>query len=111
MKMRTLVDTRRLASRTARIGTVRSKGVRSRTTVPSLSSATKSHAARLGNPQGFQDTHPHLRHLFTAMRRRDPLAPLNASGEELGVKSFAKGCLERVELQTTMDMIRRSIPR
>lgn len=32
-------------------------------------------------------------------------------GEELGVKSFANGRLKRVELQTTMDTIRRSIPR
>src|ERR1700693_1343967 len=46
--------------RTGRIGTVRSKGVRRRITVPSLSSAAKSHAGDLGNPQMFQDTHPHL---------------------------------------------------
>jgi hypothetical protein len=51
MKMRTLVDIRRLAGRTARIGTVRSKGVRSRTTVPSLSSAAKSHAGACAIPR------------------------------------------------------------
>jgi len=44
MKMRTLVDSRRLAVRTARIGTVRSRAVRRRTTVPSLTSAAKSRA-------------------------------------------------------------------
>ena len=51
MKMRTLVDIRRLAGRTARIGTVRSKGVRSRTAVPSLSSAAKSHAGAWAIPR------------------------------------------------------------
>jgi AcrR family transcriptional regulator len=51
MKMRTLVDSRRLAGRTARIGTVRSKGVRRRTTVPSLSSAANSHAGAWAIPR------------------------------------------------------------
>src|ERR1700687_2250203 len=51
MKMRTLVDIRRLAGRTARIGTVRSKAVRRRRTVPSLSSAAKSHAGAWAIPR------------------------------------------------------------
>jgi hypothetical protein len=50
MKMRTLADTRRLAGRSARIGTVRSKAVRRRTTVPSLSSAAKNHAGAWAMP-------------------------------------------------------------
>src|ERR1700733_2301725 len=48
--MRTLVDSRRLAGRTARIGRVRSKAVRRRMTIPSLSSAAKSHAAAWATP-------------------------------------------------------------
>lgn len=51
MKMPTLVDVRRLAGRTARIGTVRSKAVRRRMTVPSLSSAAKSHAGAWAIPR------------------------------------------------------------
>jgi len=50
MKMRTLVDSLRLAGHTARIGTVRSNAVRRRTTVPSLTSAAKSHAGAWAIP-------------------------------------------------------------
>src|SRR5579862_7416303 len=59
MKIRTLVDSRRLAGRTARIGTVRSYGVRRRTsTFPEF--CGEEPCRRLGNPQMLKDTHPHL---------------------------------------------------
>jgi hypothetical protein len=60
MKMRTLADSRRLAGRTATIGTVRSRRSEETMTVPSLSSAAKEPCWRLGNPKMFKDTHPHL---------------------------------------------------
>jgi hypothetical protein len=50
MKTRTLVDSRRLKGRTARIGTVRSNWVKRRMTVPSLSSAAKSNAGAWAIP-------------------------------------------------------------
>ena len=51
MKMRTLAEIRRLAGRTATIGTVRSKGVNRRRTVPSRSSAANSHAGACAIPR------------------------------------------------------------
>jgi hypothetical protein len=51
MKLRTLAGVLRLAGRTARIGHVRSNGLRRRTTVPSLSSAAKSHAGAWAVPK------------------------------------------------------------
>jgi pimeloyl-ACP methyl ester carboxylesterase len=53
MKMRTLVDSRRLAGRTARIGTVRSKAVRRRTTVPSLINPANVPPIKLGTNTSF----------------------------------------------------------
>lgn len=51
MKIRTFAEIRRLAGRTATIGTVRSKGVNRRRTVPSRSSAANSHAGACAIPR------------------------------------------------------------
>ena len=51
MKRRTFDDSLRLAGRTARIDTVRSNPVGRRTTVPSLSYSTKSHAGACAIPK------------------------------------------------------------
>jgi hypothetical protein len=56
MKMGTLVDIWRLAGRTARIGTIRSKAVRRRMTEV----CGEEPCRRLGNPQMFKHTHPQL---------------------------------------------------
>jgi hypothetical protein len=42
-----------------------------------------------------------LRAAYTERAKIGP--PKRASGEELGVRSFGKGCVEHVELQTTTD--------
>ena len=49
--MRTFAEIRRLAGRTATIGTVRSNGVNRRRTVPSRSSAANSHAGACAIPR------------------------------------------------------------
>ena len=51
MKMRTFAEIRRLAGRTATIGTIRSNGVNRRRTVPSRSSAANSHAGACAIPR------------------------------------------------------------
>jgi len=59
MKMRTLVDGRRLAGRRARIGTVRSR--QSKTDDGTFSELCGEEPCwPLRNPQMFKDTHPHL---------------------------------------------------
>src|SRR5258708_19098628 len=66
--MRTLVDRRRLAGRTARIGTVCSKAVRRRMTVPSLNSAAKSHAGAWAIPRCLR-TPIRIHHFLRQLKR------------------------------------------
>src|ERR1700730_9557290 len=100
MKMRTLVDIRRLAGRTARIGTVRSYGVRRRTTVPSLSSAAKSHAGAWAIPRCSRTP---IRICSMSLVRKTPVAitrfascpepKLHGCTEPRSTKTTARKCL------------------
>jgi len=60
MKMRILVDIRRLAGRTARIGTCSLKGSQKPDDGTFPKFCGKEPCWRLSNSQVFEDTHPHL---------------------------------------------------
>jgi hypothetical protein len=60
MKMRTLVDNRRAAGLTARIGTVRSKGVRRRRNSTLSEFCGEEPCWRLGDAQMFKNAHTQL---------------------------------------------------
>ena len=69
MKMRTLVDIRRLAGRTARIGHRSLKRSQKAQNGTFSEFCGEEPCRRLGDPQMFQNTHPHL---FDIAGSKDP---------------------------------------